>query len=893
MGDLEHTKTKEERVEQYTSQLLAGRAFEYTEDDTHSYVTLATGIRALMLQGQKTAEGIHRELDLDDKRREGDPKKLTPKLRSGYEDYLSEVKTWEYMLPHLLGTIRAVQYSPDVGPKIDKLTDDVQKTLFQNEKLEETRLGIIERSILALGGRTIRDLAAIATVEWLRKNPPLPRKEVESNPHNKEFHFNSIKILAAQEATYKKQLGEVESSQSGLRKEADEAKAISSSGRVTQGLPGAEFILDRPEVSLGIWKKLLLEASPRETKRGAKLMREGVTKFQKEFLQREAYAAFEQIVDKNMRALIASNKIEAAKSKKVLGFLLGEFGEAVVDRLVTHPEEFESAKAQLLGGVQEAFGKVASSENIDVCNRLSATLQEIEAGKKVDTKTLVPLIDQYIAVQTTNRDLMAGVQRWNVVENAQKVGGAGEQSRLEQMVDQSLRMDDGKSGIRYWMETLAPYGAFSTRGFVSNDGRTILLPASDRAFYGFDPLNDTIQTGKAAVDILALRMMVYLAAKTGVKFGSLAPIAAAESQMAVAKSAAHVRVHAEYSQKMQTALDDLRVLETGKDSTGRPLSPAVLRQLGQQASQVIFQSTLSMIQAVRASDNPFLSEASQAAPKPELVLEAHLFTNQLLNAFGFPGYHQLPDSMQLPSPDQKGLSPEIRAYLEQRQGPSRDAVRKKTHDQLTQFRRYEDRALHPELAEKKIPEVSRNERMLRSSELPALRTKEELLDLLQSQEFQSGYKEFTAQTTRADVLKNVGKWFGLRSQIYEAHRSYHSPNPLGRIWRELRGTFGAKPYTVEDFVNADSLRTWKDQLQNVQKTSLRTLLHHIQYLKENPPTDAEILQWYRDAGITGIGTKQIRAFFGEEGQRSQMTDRLISAWMELHAHARTFSDEKK
>lgn len=856
-------------------------AFEHVEDDSLQYVAFSTGVRALLLSGLKTSAALDAELKLDDARKEDDPKKLKPEERRQYEEYLTEVHSWTFLLPHVLRSVRGVQHDPDVAASMKAATNDLSAVLKSGEALEKARLGIVLRSQIDTVGRTTQELASIATFKWLARMKPRPNERVARDPALLKEHLKSIGILQQQEAAYGEGLKKTEGSQEDLRSMTDATKTVEGTKRVTQGYPGAEMLLDRPEVTLGIWRRLLLEGGPRETKGGAAKLGVAVKEFRAQFLDKKALAAFEGQLDAAMRGLMIENKVEQEKSKRILGFLLGDFGEATVDRLTTNPEEFQGVKDAIMTKVKTAFDDVATPENAKTCEELTAMLLQMEQGKEVDKARLNALIDAYIDLQTKNRDVMSGVQRWQVIENATRVGGRGQQARHEQMIDQATRLEGGTSGIE-WMRRLAPYGSFQTRGYSSPDGRNVLLPPSDAAFSNQGPLGHMLETGKMVVEpVLAAPLfasLLYLARVPAAGPGGV--VLAAELQLAMVKGGAHADVISRHSASLAKVINDLRAVERGTDLDGKPLDPRLRRELARQAGNLFFGSFLTVLRASKASVNPFISEHAQATPEPSDVLEAHVYTNQLLNAFGFPGYHQLPDGMKMPEKDDPTLSPEARAFLESRESDKqteKDGVRKSIHAELAQLRTYEDRLM---AGDKKdvVPEKSRAQRTLEGTDVPAFRTLPEIRELMESPEFASGYKKFEAKATRADVIAKVGSWLGLKSKITEASNSYYHPTGAERIYRYFSGS---KP-TLRDCVGEETIAEWRPSLDAIKKTSLQEFLNNVRYLQKNIPTNAEIAKVYEDAGVSGIGDRQIDTFFGPV-ERRDMTERLITTWLELHA----------
>lgn len=861
-------------------------AFEHAEDDSLGYVAFSTGIRSLLLSGLKASTVIERELTIDDARAEGDEKKLSQEERRSYEEYLTEVHSWTFLLPHLLCSVRIVQHDADVAGAMKTATDDIAKVLTLGESLEKARMGIVFRSQIDTVGRTTQELASIATFKWLERMKPRPKERVVRDSALLKEHLKSIGILQQQEHAYAEGMVKTEASHEDLRAVSDTAKTVTGTKRVTQGFPGAEMLLDRPEVTLGVWRRLLLEGGPRETKNGAKKLGDAVAAFREEFLEKKALVAFERQLDQFMRGLLVQNALEQEKSKRILGFLLGDFGEATVDRLTTHPEEFEAVKEAIVANVRSAFDAVATPANAATCQELADVLRKMEEGAAVDTARLSLLIEEYVSIQTENRDVMAGVQRWQVAENAARVGGRGAQMRHEQMIDQATRLSDGTSGIE-WMRRLAPYGSFQTRGYVSPDGRRVLLPPSEAAFSNSGPFGHMLETGKLVVEpVLAAPLFASILYVARVPLaGPGGVVLAAELQQAMVKGGAHADVVSRHSAALATIINDLRAVERGTDLDGKGLDPRLRRDLARQAGDRFFGSFLTVLQASKASVSPLASERSSAAPRPVDVLEAHVYTNQLLNAFGFPGYHQMPDGMAIPAHDDPSLSPEARAYIDSRSNDresKKAEVRRATHEQLARLRLYEDRLLgaakHDGSQEK-----SRALRMLEGTEIPSSRALQEIRELMESSEFVSRYQEFAATAKRADVLAKVGSWLTLKSTITEASNAYYHPTGAQRIGRFFTGS---KP-TLRECVGEEAIATWRPSLDAVQKTTLLEFLQHVKFLQENPPTNAEISGMYRNAGISGIGDSQIDRFFGPAKSRD-VTERLLTTWLELKSADRAF-----
>src|SRR3989338_1974197 len=179
--------------------------------------------------------------------------------------------------------------------------------------------------------------------------------------------------------------------------------------RITQGLPGAEFVLDTPERDIAVWRRLLVEGGEQEKMRAAYQLRERVQRFSADFLQQKAYQQFEK--DARGRMEYYKLKNDASWQKYWFGLL------GLGDRATTTHGEFDHVFAEVTEKMKQRFDQITT---------LTQVLEQMGNGQYIDGGTLDAVLNDYASLQKRTGALIADIQRWQVAENVGIVGNPAE-----------------------------------------------------------------------------------------------------------------------------------------------------------------------------------------------------------------------------------------------------------------------------------------------------------------------------------------------------------------------------------------------------------------------------------------------------------------------------------
>lgn len=871
--------------------------FEQVSTDSEKYTRLSVALKALLLHSLRAADTVEKSLEAQKKLAKNDSEKMPVEEVEKREAYLTEVTSWTVLIPQILRVTRGIQFQPTVQERMDTLATVLTEQLQAGENIERNRAGIVARSEFpdaVLARFTMRELSYIATYEWLKINKPRPNQRVMEEPGMLREHLMSIGILQEQERDHSKRVGETGKGQDDLRKEVDVQRVLQGMERVHQGYPGAEYVLDMPEASLLIWKRLLLEGGKNEKQRAAKQLQEGVRQFQHDFLDAKALSEFQ----KRVQDLVKSAKLEndLAKRKSILDKIIPIIGDDLEERLTTDPAEFDTWYEKTMGKVSDSFSEIGSSDNKRICTELSNELTHLEEGKELDHGAVARLLDAYFAIRARNRSIMSTVMNWQIAENALLPGGRGLQNRAEKQSDQLTRVG-GQSGIER-LRRLAPYGAFQTRGYTTSEGRFILLPPAGGVFNGRSLGSNAVEALKFGVEGAAVGAALYgFIRATGLLLmipasrtlgGVTVSVALAEGSMAIVSGAAHQETMSREVVNMNAVLTDLMALQKGEDRNGRKLAPDLIRQLATQAALQLQASMRTILQVAQASVNPLVSEREKAKPDAAYDLEAHVYANQVMNAFGFPGYHRLDPNFRIPE-DRSRLSPEVKAYIDVQQSD----IKLSSLRQREQLQVYVDRAR--EGAEKKQPDVlpkTRTRKLIDGEVLPVSAyadAVDELVKTTKSPELQLEYRKFEGSLKREggreQVLALAGRVFDLQSRLAIVRRDIDHPTAAQRLWRSAWGSKVDYP----DVAGKKQFEALKNEARALADIPMKDVLTLSVYLETSPPTNAQIARWFIGQSIND---RIVEQYFGPEGKRSAMTTRFLSEWEMIRRFANQYAPKE-
>ncbi|MSR68121.1 hypothetical protein EXS65_04870 [Candidatus Peribacteria bacterium] len=865
--------------------------FENVSTDSEKYTRLSVGLKALLLHSLRASDVVEKSLDEQKKLSDSDTGKMSDEDIGKREAYLTEVTSWTVLIPQLLRVTRGIQFQPAVQERMDALSTLLVEQFDAGENMERNRAGIVSRSDFdnaILARFTMRELSYIATYEWLKINAPRPNQRVMEEPGMLREHLVSIGILREQEKDYSKRIVETGKGEETLRKKVDTLRVLQGMERVQQGYPGAEYVLDMPEASLEVWKKLLLQGGQNEKKRSAKQLHQGVRQFQHDFLEERALMEFR----KRVQDIVSKAKLEndVAKRKSILDKIIPIIGDDLEERLTTNPEEFDAWYEKTMTKVSQAFSEISSPEHKKICAELDVALEAMEQGKEVDSAVVARLLDSYFGIRARNRSIMSKVMNWQIAETALLPGGRGPQNAVEKKSDQLTRTD-GQSGIER-VRRLAPYGAFQTRGYTTSEGRFVLLPPAGGVFNGRSVGSNAVEALKFGAEGAAVGVALYGFIRT-TGFLSMIPgsrlvagpavsIVLAEGSMAVLKGAAQQETISREVANMNAVLKDLTALQRGEDLRGRKLSPDLVRQFATKAALQMQASMRTILQAAQASVNPLVSEREKAKPDALHDLEAHVYANQLMNAFGFPGYHRLDPNFKIPE-NRTRLSPEAKTYVDVQQSGTKESARL----QLQQLQLSLERAKIDPGQERPRERKSRSQQLIDGDVAPVAAyadAVDELVKTTKSPELRREYEKYEAllreENKREEALSVAGRVFDLQSRLAVVRRDIDHPTALQRMWRSAWGT------TVDyvDVAGKTQFEAMKKEARVLADIPMKDVLSLSVYLNASPPSNDQIARWYKGQGLSRA---VVERYFGPEGKRNNMTIRFLSEWETI----RRFADQ--
>lgn len=678
------------------------------------------------------------------------------------------------------------------------------------------------------------------------------------------------------------------------RVDVDAQRRVENADRVTQGLPAVTRFAYNPDASIGVWKRLLTASGAKDRQRYARQLGEGVIDFKRDFLERKALDEFLTSAKEQKDRITGKNEQARAWVKAFTWVAGQDVSDTVADRLTTTPGELDRVYQEVSTELTKRFDAFATPERSAVVDELIALLAKAEAGEKIDDARLSELVDAYADTHRDIGDLLVRFQGWQVRENVQRVGGLGPTNNL----DLVTRVDN-KSAWQY-MRQLTPYGAFQTSSYVDPNGRLVLVETgpsfSERGVLGhaWETTKLGLETGvSSAVLAHLLTRVPYL---SRIPFfsrlmGSVGvPVILAEGQLALAKEMARQERVALAGKDIEQAAETLEAL--GKRyAEGKVGKAEVVRVSGM------------MAQKIRAELTVLLHAATRHEPtdrRTDLLIEAHLYTNQLMTALGFPPMSKLNDGVVPDSVDalkkelaDKGfadakVSPEVERYilsLRGERGMLRAEEMYHTRRELASMRESIDGA--------KPDKVSMlTEGLMPSSVyLDSQWSKETFRkDMKQARDAMpdAKAKERMGTSERAAVLKS----YEVAGSMFDVYRKF------GQLNRDLRVELKRNPLATDlqndwnqEFRMADGKKFTSFQLVSDMNKFLST--YHVgdviaasKILAANPPSDEEIATyWLKGEYVDNASTRSYLAgIFGSgAGRGAGMSETLLQQWIELQA----------
>lgn len=846
---------KQESLRSLLKKEALAKTLDTVKEDSERYREAAVSVAVFLKRTLEAADLLEEELRKDEALPAGDARKLKQEDRRRFEDFITEAEALAILLPPLLQQARIVQYQPDVQKRLEEVYDILQRRDKLLSWIEETRSALLQGGTRR--GRPIRPdelpkLISIADGAWrLREQLTIPADlqklldalEKEGEPKYREFTEQAGRYLRT------------------ARTVAEVRRRDAGAERITQGLPGAELILDTPETSLAVWQRLLLEGGPREKKRAARQLKEAAQQFQKDFLKQEAYTAFEKFARERMEA-------HKKKNKSIRWWFELFHMDAAGDIATTPDREFEEVFQKVTGRMKEQFDAVASLPEAESCAALTTLLQQMEQGKDLNEASLEQMkksLSDYGALQRKTGEIIAAIQRWQVAEsigtNDNPAFGPGN------MLEHITRIGD-KTFIGYLREH-SPYGVFRTRSYTdARTGRLILIAPSP-APQGIG--GHAVEIGKiigvgvpTTVVVHQLLKRIPVLGRAIARIGT--PVLLAEATMVGAEAAARTTKMRQAVIATEASLTFLR------NNVGRLPREQLIAE-----SNLLFTNLLVLLQSAQTDTDPRTADQVTA-------LEAHLYTNQFLTSLGYPPVHELtPGQFPKQSTDlpKDRLSPELRDYLTVHIADRRERTEQE-RENLLRLREQVERHVADirQLQRGGLPDVpldTAHKRKLRDLMLEATRAKE--FGRARSERL-ARFGEHDVQRTE-EVFRSAGEIFQVVMKI-----------DIAAAYARRAGRRILPGETVKDgSVSFTPTQLRQDIRRIMSSWTLQDILAMARHLETHEPSNAHLMQYWsgREYKQRPLVDTILAQRFGTPGNRSGMGGQLLDQWLEAYAEAERLS----
>ena len=569
-------------------------------------------------------------------------------------------------------------------------------------------------------------------------------------------------------------------------------------------------------------------------------------------------------------------------ARKILQFFWFLGGDVVDERVLTDPKDFQTVFEKVMNKTKEKFEELRSVKEAAKCPELLSLLEKMEKGEQVDEDRLRDLLGSYATLQRKAGTLLSALQRWQVAENVDRVGGKGDPN----MLDQVTRIGEKTFGAT--LRDLAPYGVFRTRSYRAEDGRLILLaPAPDTS-----KLTTQLKEGGKAYLTLEAAILLPILHRMAMRVPLLGrvfrpwyvrlgvPVALAEASLAGAEGGARVLTMSNAIDAVEQSVNTLEVSEGG-------LSPETAKEIG----NMLFEHLLIAMQAAEGTH--------PGTPRQDLTLEAHIYTNQILTALGYPPYHEISPSV-LPGKIDQDMSPEMQQYLTVKLD-ERAGITKETRDDLQKLYAKIKASQRGASAPTEIQE-SPVDQLIREEKLPPIFSREKLerilLEAAHSPEFREKGKmekalkalgETEEEQTQA-VFALAGDTFFILSRLQLLDFEYRDGE---------RGN-------IRNKIPSEKLDPLEKEVKRlVKKVPLTHILATIKYLENHEPSNKEIAKiWYRKeypSGFLGnfLGMAKrgvdndIDKRFGTTGNRSGLGEKFLRDYADLWYYSKVFLEDTK
>ncbi len=636
--------------------------------------------------------------------------------------------------------------------------------------------------------------------------------------------------------------------------------------RVTQNLPAAAEFAFHVQDSMHAWFRLLSEVGgTADRKRYARNLGEDVERFRLEILEKEAFEQFKSEAENTLKDSQADNE----KARKLLRFFtwfLGKDTDIVSDRLTTSPAELKQVYDEVMPKVESAFDEVGSAENRTIISNLQKILKEAEEGNTVDEKALDDALRAYGALVLKAGRSMLAVQAWQTSENVQRVGGMGDTNNLD------LVTRVGNKSFTQWAADFSPYGFAKTLSFRDSEGRIVIVDAgpsfSERSW------SHIWEMGKFGVQHAALSLVLthiltkmhYLVLLVpglhaivkalGVR---LAVVASGVGNASLASLGAWGVARYERIKAAGRQVDEAVTALIALKKNEKKLSPI---------EQIALATTIG--QKLRSELTVLLSAAEGGTDmRSDLWFEAHLYSNQILMAIGYPPLAELDASGNLSEVtsvqdlrtrvNEQGydakISPELALYIEVK---GLDAQLKRDQAKMDDLRqRREEVVIETEakLADLKEgtakPKKSNVRRIIDEEDYPS--TKDSalqstmLLDAAHSRDMDKHYTQWTTtDAQRNDLIRHACLTILFdHAMKTELQSNVHYKGKPGYKW--IGWIPGPHQYIPDEYrgdqrhiLTEEKKKEWNQKSRDLVRVPIPKVLAAARLLEEHPPSASKI-----------------------------------------------------
>lgn len=856
--------------------------------DSRNFEHASIAVGAFLARTLDAADVLHDELNRDQALPVNDTNKLPQNVRRFYEDFITEAESVAIILPALVQQARLVQHTPNIQARLNQLYEMiVVRDGFLNQ-VEVARAGLLKAQGARIQGRPIQfdqqQLARIITIAdqaWrIRQQLVIP---VDLQALEKQ--------LVADEASVKALTQSVGSASRTTAATADHLRRTLGATRVTQGMPSAEVILDNPSQSIQTWHRLLTQGGPNERRRYARQLREAVFQFREDFIQMRLYEQFEKNARERMEKYIKAN--EPGMADKIAAWC-GTLGmDVLAARLRNDPNSFREIFEQVTKEMRTQFESIRKRDNGGL-EQFIKLLEGVEKGGNLDQKTFEERLTAYADVQEHSISTLSVVQRWMVAENVGVIGNPvdGRANMLEQVT----RVGD--QTLVGFLRNQSPYGMFRPQSYYDPRTNRLTLVTPVQGPNGFlehvthHGLNvgrgAAYSAGTALVIYGLMTKMPYLRAVAPLRH-IVIPVVLAELSIAGAQQLAkqeQARIATENITKVVTLLQGPPPLNARDAAT---------------ASNALFASMVVLLHVSHPGSSP-------DSPDRILAIEAHIYTNQLMVALGYPPHHRLgatvipPGINDIPA-DRR--SPELMQFLQVHYSDI-ESDRKRTQEQ-----REEKNKLHVHVQEslKKLGvnvTVEREDRVTQilRGQIPGVVRVDDLMAAARSPEFEAQRKKILArfgaegtEEQRLAIYRLVGGIYWTMKRLRKIHDTYKNdtlglqPNQQDPATRRQIILKRNRTYSL-DGNNFTYAQVEEDLRRYVFQTPLPDILAAVRFFEvpANQPDDDQLaLHWHGTTigWVRKFAVEYLQARHGAPGQRSSLGQDALREWEQAVEYART------